>query len=111
MTEEQIRAAWLRWMHRSDVEADLDTIWALSTAKVRNRLLATYDEADVLEYGPSCLFNAGLIYLHELMQDDEGAQREIVLFDAAMAGYAMGRSLRAGPAEATRPFDPAEETV
>lgn len=103
MTEAGLRAAWLRWMHRRDVEADLDQVMEFARAKVINRLRyrapdAGWDAAELMEEMPRAWMAAGLIFLHELAQDDEGLMRERQFFAEAMQDWHMRHSIDAGPA-------------
>ncbi len=103
MTETEIREAWLRWMHRRDVEADLDTIMELAAALVIDRLKysppdAGWDREELIAAIPRAWLHAGLIHLHELAQDDAGGSRETQLFQRAMGNWHMRRSIDGGPA-------------
>jgi hypothetical protein len=105
MTIEQIRDAWLRWLHRKDVAADLDTVQALAESMIKNTLLQ--DEPDltlVLASAPGAYLHGGLVYLHELAQDSDGLALERELYAAAIGDYAMRSSLSSGPKQAARPY-------
>lgn len=100
MTEAEVEAAWTRYMHRSDLSADLPTIWTMAESKISERIMAAApDPVDVMAAHPRTYLHAGLVYLHELAQDDEGLMRETALFDAAMVDLHFRRSIDAGPAE------------
>jgi hypothetical protein len=95
MTEAELHSLWARFMHRSDLEADLEAIFALASERVKNRLLwIDPDIATILVDAPGCMLHAGLMLLHELAQDDEGIAREAQLFDVACSAYSMRHSLQ-----------------
>lgn len=101
MTIDDLRAAWLRWMHRNDLMADLDTVQALATARMSDRITYTRDPAQTLDEwitaAPDAWLHAGLISLHELAQDDAGLDREMGLFAKAMGDHNMAQAVQGQP--------------
>ena len=94
MTIADILAAWVRWMHRNDLTADLVTVQAMAEAMIVNAIMQKDpDLADVLAVAPTAYLHAGLVYLHELAMDDAGMQREADMFQKAIADYSMRWSL------------------
>lgn len=97
MTLQEIRDAWLRWIHRRDVAADLDTVEVFATAQVANSLMYRLDVIEPIDDAvarmPNLFLHAGLVYLHELAQDDEGLAREKAMFDAAVTDWHFRRSI------------------
>ena len=89
MTRAELDAVWQRYMHRNDIDTDLDTVFDLTGQKIREQLLsiATVDLVTILQDHASLYVHGGLAYLHELAQDDEGAMREITLFDDALSDF------------------------
>lgn len=106
MTLDELHAAWLRWMHRKDIEADLAVVDELTLARIQERLmyipLIDPPPEDLLawfaENTPRLVHHAGLVSLHQLAQDDEGLSRELGLFDQAMKDHHFRRSIDRGPA-------------
>lgn len=93
MTEAQIRAAWRRYMHRADIEDDLDFVWATARAMVSARAMRRAPDLDqMLEDAPHVFLHAGLVYLHELAQDDDGLARERDLLRQALQDEALAWS-------------------
>ena len=98
MTVEEIRAAWVRWMHRRDMTDDLDTVEAFARNTIRERIMFKQPNNDDLElYGSQVLFQAGMMYLHQLAQDDDGLARVTQLFAASCDDYVIGLSIRNRP--------------
>lgn len=98
MTIDEIRAAWLRWMHRKDVTADLDDVQTFAQTLIVQRLMygappAGWDTDELVASMPTVWLSAGLIYLHELAQDDDGLARESQLFEAAIRDHHFRRSI------------------
>jgi len=87
MTEAELRAAWTRYMHRNDLEADLDRTWLLALQRCSERLLFNVQQSDIVEGAGRMMLHAGLIYLHELAQDDDGLSRELRMFDDAAKDF------------------------
>ncbi|MFT3973159.1 MAG: hypothetical protein QM699_06840 [Amaricoccus sp.] len=92
MNKEGLYALWLRWMHRRDVEADLDTVFEQAKSKITQRLMRPVPDLSTDDALNACINSmprswqhAGLVYLHELAQDDEGLMREQEMFEAAAA--------------------------
>jgi hypothetical protein len=86
MTLDQIKAAWIRYMHRTDIEADLGDVEAYARSEVGNRLMGpTADQA--LTDAPQTWLHAGLVYLHELAADDDGLAREAEMFTNSCRQY------------------------
>ncbi|MGB0662078.1 MAG: hypothetical protein ACPGNV_18125 [Mangrovicoccus sp.] len=70
MTLEQIRSDWARWMHRADLDGDLDTVQGLALDTIRLAMRdATLSIDDVVAGAPSILFQAGLGHLCDLIND------------------------------------------
>jgi hypothetical protein len=111
MTRAQWDAAMARYMHRSDLTADL----ALTFAFARDAVEAAWfgrvpwsSEAELLATVPRGMTHSGLAYLHELAQDDAGMQRELGMAAEAIAAAQMRASLDANPLRAmTRPYQDA----
>jgi hypothetical protein len=100
MTIEELYAAWARYMHRSDLAADLDLTYLLSGVRIKNDLLFSPVDLDaILLDEPQLYLHAGLLQLAELAQDDEQAQREGRLFAGAVSNFTMQRSIEAGPSK------------
>ena len=118
MTRADWDANMQRYMHRSDIAADLDQVWEFATTTFFNqwmnkdgRTLYANDDA-LLAAAPSPLHHAGLMYFHELAQDEEGLMRENSLFGYAMADFVMNYSIRNIDPVMTRPyFDQPGETA
>lgn len=109
MTRAEWNAAMQRYMHRADITGDLDQTFAFAQGAFDDawmgQTLPYTDDASLLAMGGRPMTHAGLSYLHELAQDDVGHQREVGMFNAAMAGLQMRTSLNAGPACMVRPQD------
>lgn len=102
MTEADIRTAWTRYMHRTDLVADLDLAWAFAVAKIRSRLMRRDVDLDaILLSDPQVFLHGGMTYLQELAMDDEGLARESALFDSAIGDHAMRWSIDNSDATAT----------
>ncbi len=99
MTRAEWDAGMQRWMHRNDIEADLPQIWEFATSQfhqswLRDDTEGLYpDEDALLAAAPRPLHHAGLMYLHQLAQDDEGLMRETGLFTGAMADFVLHWSM------------------
>lgn len=97
MTLADIQAAWVRFMHRRDLDGDLALITSLAAVTVRERLMYVPDpeptDEELAASIPVASLHAGLMKLHELAQDDEGLMRESELFRGAIADHHMSRSL------------------
>jgi hypothetical protein len=109
MTLSDLRAAWLRWMHRKDLEADLDTVQELTLARITQRLMypapeAGWDIDELVEAMPTVWHHGGLCSLHELAQDDEGLGREAQLFESAITDWHFRNSIDQGPARPNNPW-------
>ncbi|QDY70128.1 hypothetical protein [Qingshengfaniella alkalisoli] len=108
MTLDELRQAWIRWMHRKDVQADLAAVEAFALEHVRDRLMLS-DVPDVLDDEavaamPGVWLHAGLVSLHELAQDDEGLTREMQMFEEAVANRNRRYSIDRGPAVMCNPW-------
>lgn len=97
MTETELKDLWSRWMHRNDIMADLDTVFLMASSRVAERVLVSSDIPDILANNPRMLVHAGLIYLHELAQDDDGVQREERFFREAVVDYGIYKSRKDRP--------------
>ncbi len=110
------RADWnntmLRWAHRRDVEPDLDQVWLYAKETFLNawpqREPPVTSDEGILDVAPSPMHHAGLMYIHQLAQDDVGMEREARLFDSAMTDFVMGWSLQKVTPMSTRPYFDAE---
>src|SRR5210317_763162 len=90
MTRSEWDAAMVRYMHRSDLSADLDQVFDYATSKIENAWMRKnvlsgttpmFNSADdMLAYAPLPYLHAGLMYFQELVQDDEGMMREMTRF-------------------------------
>ena len=110
MTRDQLNAAWQRYMHRTDLTADLDLTYTLAAERVTERLL--FDDVDlalILEQQPRMLLHAGLNQLAELAQDDVQAQREQGLFETAVQDYSINYSFVNTVPAMSRPYYPGDE--
>lgn len=97
-TIENIRDAWVRYAHRSDLTADLALVEEMAWSRIRNRLFELPDDLDtLLTDSPQTVLHAGLMSIHELAQDDDGLGREATLFEAAIGDYAQRLSLTTRP--------------
>lgn len=94
MTADELQQGWLRWMHNSGVEADLDRVFLMASTRAVQRLMFAVDVPTLLEdeTGINVLHHAGLIYLHELARDTEGLQMEQSMFEEAVEVYSNFRS-------------------
>jgi len=84
-------------MHRNDIQADLPTVYAYAGNLIKQRYLGEIDLDEAGEDFPNqsnMWLHGGLVYLHELAQDDAGLQREAVLFDNALGDYTFFTSLK-----------------
>lgn len=98
MTMAEMRDAWVRYMHRNDLAADLDLVEAMAFSRINERLFQVPDDPlELLDTSPQVVLHSGLMSLHELAQDDEGLGREATLFEAAIGNYAQRASLNARP--------------
>jgi len=106
MTRQELDATWTRYMHRSDLSADLDTAYDLTAERISERLYKpTVDIDDILLNSPRMLVHGGLAYLAELAQDDEQLNREMQLFGEAVTDYSQRDSITTRPtATASRPY-------
>ena len=97
MTQQEIFDAWVKWMHRNDLTADLATVYGFAGTMIAQRYLGPIDldpqGADYQNQG-NMWQHAGLVYLAELAQDDAQLQRESVLFDNALRDYTFFTSLK-----------------
>lgn len=94
MTRTELDAIWERYMHRTDLAADLDEVYRWATQAILTRLMRSDTDTDkILEDFPSLYVHAGLIRLHQLAQDDDGAMRENQAFAISADYYAMKNSL------------------
>jgi len=97
MTRAEWDAVMLRFMHRQDVQADLEDVFRLAVARVREGWmrgdLPFADDDALLAYAGRALHHAGLMHLHELAQDDSGLGRERYLFEYAMSDIQFRWSL------------------
>ena len=81
-------------MHRNDLAVDYSLIWTMAGFKVVAAIMRVKgDTEDLTETCPQLYLHAGLIYLQELAQDDNGMQREMTMFDAAAQNSAIAWSL------------------
>ena len=109
MTLAEMREAWLRWMHRRDLEADLATVQDLTLARITQRLMypapeAGWDIDELVEAMPTVWHHGGLMSLHELAQDDEGLSRESQLFDQAVTDWHFRNSIDTGDGRPANPW-------
>jgi hypothetical protein len=96
MTMDEIHAAWLRWMHRNDLAADLATVETMAAARIAERQMHLGDPP-LPEDAPRLWLHAGLVSLHELAQDDEGLMREQELLERAEVDWHFRRSFDTTP--------------
>lgn len=93
MTEAELFSVWERFMHRNDLSADLDTVYVIAKERVNERLLQDADITEILADRPRVLIHAGLVYLNELAQDDEGINREQGFFEDALRDLSIALSI------------------
>lgn len=89
----QWQSTMQRFIHRTDIEPDLETVWMLASGnfhkswlKAGTELLFS-DRDELLKAAGRPLHHAGLMVLHELAQDDAGLLRETQLFADAMQDF------------------------
>ena len=116
MTLDDMRAAWLRWMHRVDLSADLDTVQELTFARITQRLMypapeAGWDIDELVEAMPTVWHHGGLMSLHQLAQDDEGLAREGQLFDQAVTDWHFRNSIDTGDSRPANPWTEARRAA
>lgn len=93
MTEAYIRTAWARYMARTDLDEDIDFVWATARAMISARVMRRQVDLDaILADTPHVYLHAGLVYLHERAQDDEGLAREQGLLAQAIQDEALAWS-------------------
>ena len=109
MTLSELKAVWQRYIHRTDLSADTDTVYTLISEQIPHRLISfpDVDMDTILATYPRMLVHGGLAYLHELAQDDEGMQREMMRTDDAIRDFSLWYSIYndASPAM-SRPYYP-----
>ncbi len=99
MGEEELFALWTRWMHRNDIEADLSDVLLFASAAAIDRMMNTNLTIEIiLDEAPQIVFHAGMMYLAELVQDDEQLQRETMKFGTTATAYQMRKTLVEAPA-------------
>lgn len=109
MNQTDIEAAWVRFMHRRDLTADLPTIWTFARDRIGNQIMrANPDLDEILSRSPLVYLHAGLVHLHELAQDDTGMARELQLFTDALAASERQWSLQNVTPVMHRPYYPEE---
>ena len=108
MTEQELKDQWTRFMHRNDLAADLDEIYGYAAQLVYERLISITAPSidDIVANSPRPMPHAGLIYLHELAQDDNGMMREMDRFESAIQDYALRTSINNVDPQMTRPYYP-----
>ena len=97
MTVSELYEIWTRYMHRSDLSADLNEVFRGSEQLIQTRLMFPATQADlddILANWGSLYVHAGLIRLHELAQNDEGMMRESGMFGPLIDDYQFYRSMR-----------------
>ena len=113
VTLDDMHAAWLRWMHRMDLETDLAVVDDLTYERIRDRLMYGLPDAAIdpvtnlsalCVLMPRVVHHAGLVSLHELAQDDEGLSRELGLLDGAITDWHFRRSIDQGPGRPANPW-------
>ena len=92
MTEEELQNIWTRWMHRNDLQEDLDTVYLMASTKTVQRLLLPVLIEDLMTEAPRIMVHAGLIYLHQLARDDAGQRQEMTHFEDACQEYSLWKS-------------------
>ncbi len=99
MSEEQLKALWVRWMHRADIEADLNDVFDFASAAAIDRMLNTNLTIEIiLDEAGQIVFHAGMMYLAELVQDDAQLERETMKFATTADAYQMRKTLVEAPA-------------
>ena len=106
MTETELKAIWVRYMHRNDLTADLDTTLELVQSRISERLmLSEIDVGAILEDNPRMFVHGGLCYLAELARDTEQMQLEEQYLAEAIRDYSFRQSIDRLPRPmASRPY-------
>ena len=110
MTQQELKDQWLRFMHRNDIVGDVEEIYGYAAQLVYERLISISQPSidDIVANSPRPMLHAGLIYLHELAQDDNGIMREMDRFESAIQDYAMRTSINNVDPTMSRPYYPEE---
>ncbi len=99
MSEEELKALWTRWMHRNDIAADTDDVFAFASAASVDRMMNTNLTIEIiLAEAGQIVFHAGMMYLAELVQDDNQLQRETMKFATTADAFQMRKTLIEAPA-------------
>ncbi len=104
MTQQELFDTWARYMHRSDLTADMDLTKTLADARISGSLiLYDVDLADILENHAELYIQAGLINLSQLTRDTEQISISSEMFQSAVSAYMRRHSLAAGAVAMTNP--------
>ena len=103
---------WVRYMHRNDLSADLEPTFAVVDSMITERLFSFDVDSALLDLilmnSPRVYIHGGLMYLHELAQDNDGLAREMERFETALQTFCVWYASQT-EATASRPyFDGAE---
>ncbi len=99
MGKEELFALWARWMHRNDLDGDLDAVYEFAAAASIDRMMNTNLTIEILlDEAPQIIFHAGMMYLAELVQDDTQLERETMKFGTTATAYQMRKTLVEAPA-------------
>ena len=108
MTQQELEAIWVRYMHRNDIAQDFATTYLLATEAIKTRLMYVYDDTTVpfdeyiLAEAPQLYVHAGLLQLAEMAQDDTQLERETMKFGQAAKDWQLYRSIKEDPAPQMR---------
>lgn len=95
MTVSELYAIWRRYAHRNSTaltDDDLAQIHTWAQSRVTEALLCDPPD-DMATNAPLMVMHAGLIYIHQWAQDDEGILRETAMFQQACENYTLRKSL------------------
>jgi len=110
MTRAQWNSVMVRYMHRADLTADLDQAFEFAkgaTDEAWMGALPWSTDDELLAQVPRMMTHGGLMYLHELAQDDTGQARETNAFLRAASDAQFRHSLDTiQRPQATRPYYP-----
>ena len=111
MTRQELYDLWGRYMRRMDLGGDYDAVYVMVAQMISERLISiTAPDIDaMLATSPRPLVHGGLLYLHELAQDNDGLMREHERFETALQDYGIRTSIDNVAPMMTRPYYPEAE--
>lgn len=101
MTLSELYDFWQRWAHRTDIVADMATIYAQTRQLIATstmRAMTTEELDDILANAPTAYQYGGLIFIQSLAQDDDEEAKARATFGQTMEDYEIARSIASGPA-------------